>query len=435
MPPLSLPPQYRSFVSALLAVAIGSCFVSSATADPIEPSNLEQYMLELINRARANPTGEAARYGIDLNEAPDGVELNISPTPKQPVAFNLYLNDSAEDHSQWMIDTDQFQHAGANGTRPSDRARNAGYTLQAPWGVGENLAWKGNVGSLPDPVAYTAELHAGLFVDEGIQDRSHRTNMLNENHKEIGVGIVSGVFTQNAQNYNAVMIATDFAYSAGSAFLTGVVYNDYDQDQFYSPTGEGYDDIAVRAHNVTTGAMYQTTTFATGGYSLQVPPGVYDVTFGGPELLNTTYLSVSMGAQNLKLDVVDSEQLRPWSNPITPFDTDGNGVVEPHDVLVLIDDLNRFGIRSLGTPSEFPPSLYLDVNRDAFFSPADILQVIDAVNRKALLTLPTEGSSNGLLSFVETSSLAAVPEPGGIVLATASLLSLLTLRRLRGMLR
>src|SRR5258707_11440338 len=34
----------------------------------VYPSNLEQYEVELINRARANPAAEAARYGIDLNE-------------------------------------------------------------------------------------------------------------------------------------------------------------------------------------------------------------------------------------------------------------------------------------------------------------------------------------------------------------------------------
>ena len=28
----------------------------------------EQYMLELINRARLDPKGEASRYGISLNE-------------------------------------------------------------------------------------------------------------------------------------------------------------------------------------------------------------------------------------------------------------------------------------------------------------------------------------------------------------------------------
>ena len=34
----------------------------------VYPSNYEQYLVELINRGRANPAAEASRYGIDLNE-------------------------------------------------------------------------------------------------------------------------------------------------------------------------------------------------------------------------------------------------------------------------------------------------------------------------------------------------------------------------------
>src|SRR5688572_9324797 len=33
-----------------------------------QPTATEQYFLELVNRARANPAGEAARFGIGLND-------------------------------------------------------------------------------------------------------------------------------------------------------------------------------------------------------------------------------------------------------------------------------------------------------------------------------------------------------------------------------
>jgi serralysin len=64
-----------------------------------EPTAQEQYMLELINRARLNPQAEADRsLGGNLNEglAPG----TISTKPKQPLAFDLKLEQAAQGHSQ-----------------------------------------------------------------------------------------------------------------------------------------------------------------------------------------------------------------------------------------------------------------------------------------------------------------------------------------------
>src|SRR5690242_7948694 len=67
------------------------------------PDVYEQYLVCLINRARANPAGEAARYHVALNE---GVPADhaISTTPKQPLAINVNLQQAGTDHSQWMLD-------------------------------------------------------------------------------------------------------------------------------------------------------------------------------------------------------------------------------------------------------------------------------------------------------------------------------------------
>ena len=47
-------------------------------------------MVELINRARANPSAEAARFGIDLSEGLRNGEV-ITTDPKQPLAINFNL--------------------------------------------------------------------------------------------------------------------------------------------------------------------------------------------------------------------------------------------------------------------------------------------------------------------------------------------------------
>lgn len=398
-----------------------------------EPTQVEQYMLELINRARANPAAEAERFNIDLNEGlPPGT---ISITPKQPVAFNFNLIDSARDHSQWMLDEDLFQHAGAGGSTPSQRAAAHGYTLNAPWGVGENLAWQGVTNSLPDVVQTTSALHAGLFVDEGIADRGHRTNLLAGGYREIGIGILTGTFRQDFRDYNSVMISADFAYRAGDPFLTGVVFNDLDQDDFYTPNGEGYGNIAIHAQNIITGATYDTSTFATGGYSLQLPAGTYRVTFGGEQLLDTTYLDVAIGTQNIKLDVIDSDALRPYSNTANPLDVNVNGQVDVQDIGLLVDELNRRGPQVLSSPiGTASPLLLFDVNRDNQFTSADILPIIDEINRNSVIqtlgSLQANGvtlAGGGLLSYVESSEFSAVPEPASLSLAAAALLMFVAL--------
>ena len=55
------------------------------------PTDQEQLFLELINRARLDPAGEAVRYGIDLNK---GLAAGtITTDQKQALTFNEYLAD------------------------------------------------------------------------------------------------------------------------------------------------------------------------------------------------------------------------------------------------------------------------------------------------------------------------------------------------------
>src|SRR5438552_15691489 len=90
----------------LLLILAAAAPVTAQLYSHGDPTAEEQLMLELVNRARANPAAEAARLGIDLNE---GLEANtISAEPKQPLAFNPQLIQAARGHSQWMLDHDTF---------------------------------------------------------------------------------------------------------------------------------------------------------------------------------------------------------------------------------------------------------------------------------------------------------------------------------------
>ncbi len=132
-----------------------------------DPLPEEQYMLELVNRARANPVAEAAMDGIDLNE---GLSPGTIPTNAvQPLAFNPDLITSARGHSQWMLTNGFFSHYETNslGTvlDPGDRMTNAGYVFSGSWAWGENISWEGTTGP-PPPVAPTVEDEENnLFID------------------------------------------------------------------------------------------------------------------------------------------------------------------------------------------------------------------------------------------------------------------------------
>lgn len=104
-------------------------------------SAAEQYLLELINRARLDPLAEAERFGVDLN---DGLAAgSIGDAPLQVLAQNETLSESSEFHSEWMLVTDTFAHTGEDGSSAGARMRDAGYTFTGTWHWAENLAWAG----------------------------------------------------------------------------------------------------------------------------------------------------------------------------------------------------------------------------------------------------------------------------------------------------
>ena len=262
----------------------------------IEPTPHEQYLLELINRGRADPTAEASRYGLDLN---DGLTPGtISPLPKQPLAFSPPLIAAARGHSQWMLDTNTFSHDGAGGAGPGDRMEAAGYEFTSPWRWGENIAWKGTTGTVV-ATAFVEEIHESLY-----ESPDHRKNLMNDQFREVGAGVVEGWFTTSGKTYKALMVTECFAAAGHNQFLTGVVYDDrlVLGDDFYTP-GEGLGGVVVEAVRESDGEMFSTVTWASGGYTLRLPSGTYTVTASGGGLGGSvTREGVSIAEQNVKLD-------------------------------------------------------------------------------------------------------------------------------------
>ena len=256
-----------------------------------QPTAYEQYLLELINRARLNPLDEANLFGIGLN---DGLAANtISDAAKQPLAFNLLLIDAARSHSQWMLDNNIFDHTGANGSNASDRMSNAGYQFTGSWAWGENLGTRGTTGTLDVNNAIT-QINEGLFKSSG-----HRTNILNNSFREIGLGTLTGDFN----GYNSLMVTENFAKSGSDVFLTGVAFDDLVQDDDFYTVGEGLGGIEVTAIRQSDNLSFTTTTMPSGGYQIALDAGTYEVSFSNNNQTIGNTRQVTIAGENVKLDL------------------------------------------------------------------------------------------------------------------------------------
>lgn len=335
-------------------------------------SDWEQMLIELVNRARADPPAAAVRYGVTLNE---GLSPGtISAAPKQPLAPNQILRDAAGDHSQDMLDRDFFSHINPDGESPFDRMKNAGYAYTT---AGENLSWTGTTGKLDRDGAIFSH-HEGLFESPG-----HRVNILGPSFREIGAGVRHGVFT-SGNDFNASMVTEKFGARSGNPFVTGVVYEDVIvEDDFYT-IGEGLQNVTVTAVDTSSGTEFVTQSGPSGGYSLRVPTGTYTVTALGGELDQPiTTRDVVVGAENRKVDFDASEppEMVVWQNPLEPLDVNGNGSIEPLDALIIINYLNRSSAGPPPVMTDAPPP-YLDLRGTGSVAPLDALIIINYLNRQ-----------------------------------------------------
>ena len=341
-----------------LAAVLSLVFLSGAV-DAREPTDFEQFMLELINRTREAPDAEVMRtMGSsewasmsmpDLNEGlPPGT---ISNDSKQPLAFNMALIDAAGDYTDLLLANSAFEHQ-FGGMDPRQRMETAGYSFDPPWTWAENLAVTLSTDSLSITADEIDVLHTGMFADEDSPSRSRRLNMMNPDLREIGIGIGirnDGGYTIGGQSYNAIMATQDFAVSAGSnaggPFLTGVVYDDLVVDDFYTPgQNEGLSLTVVVLEPNTTNVIATTPTFASGGYTLGgLAVGTYDVRFVGG-LFDQTFSGVDFtGSLNVKLDGVDLMAR-------TPGDANGDHIVEAADYTLWA---NEFGLPDAWLSADF----------------------------------------------------------------------------------
>lgn len=316
-------------------------------------------MLQMINEARANPAAEAASLGIDLNE---GLSPGtISPAAKQPLAFNLQLVSAARSHDAWMAQSQTFAH-NEGAIDPGNQMRAAGYMFTGTWSWGQNIAWTGQTPRVPALNPTAAQEEQGLFTDAPEPGRGHRLNLLNADFKEIGVGVEAAPF----QGYNAVLVTQDFALRSGPSFLVGAAYTDSGHTGSYQ-IGHGLGGVTITATRQRDGAVFSTSTWSAGGYSLPLDPGTYALTASGPGLGGTvTQGNVVIGDQNVEADFTPAlPHVARTAQPTTPPAASSGDPVSG----VVFRDRNGDGIRQRGEGGLGRWRVYADLNNDGVWEP------------------------------------------------------------------
>jgi uncharacterized protein YkwD len=270
------------------------------------PTADQQYMLQLVNLARTNPTAMVnwlqshvdandqatmAHYGVNLS-----TELSAigSSTPVQPLAWNATLASTAQQQSQYEADNQVQTHQGPGEASLEGRLDAAGYTNRVV--DGENS------------YAYARSVdHAmkAFLIDWGVSNKGHRGNLLQPNttdantYNEVGIGIVA---TAPGSSVGPYVMTQDFGRQANSKpQVVGVVFKDSNGDNFYTP-GEGKGGVTVEVDDANGKEVAQTQTWDSGGYQIPLAPGSYTVKVLDANGNPVQYQAVTISTDNVEAD-------------------------------------------------------------------------------------------------------------------------------------
>ena len=282
--------------------------------DSGDPTPAEQYLLERINAARANPAAEGEMLASAPNGDPNiavnykhyGVDVNTIRSQfagysvRPPLAMNKILAGTARAHSLDQANSGVQSHVGSDGRTLQQRIVGAGYQ----WALmAENV------------YAYSLNPfygHVGLNADWGVSDLGHRYNIMSCNPdderynaaKEVGISVVNAVAKKDAQKipFGPLVVTQDFGAPSdrSKAFLVGVVYDDRNGNGQYD-AGEGLGGVGI----VPDAGDFYAVTGGAGGFTVPLPAGVSSltVTASGGALGERRVKTVAVTAGiNVKLD-------------------------------------------------------------------------------------------------------------------------------------
>ena len=419
----------------VVLVGVGCVMAILHGAQGAAPSADEQLWLEMINRFRGDPVSELdllANYTVPggntfASPASDDslVALSLNHfnvdaatlrsqfnalTPAPPLAWNVALDDSATHYSGLMAEANRQSHSLDNFNNRDRITAYSDYEFTGGGPAAENIfAFVNN----------SFHGHAGLVIDwggniatGGIQNPpAHRNILLNPVYREIGIGIVpeNDPQTQVGPLVVTQHLATD---RADGPYLTGVAYHDdVVNDDFYS-IGEGLGGLLVEVFETgTSNRIATTTTWASGGYSVEVPLGVYDVKFSGQGSVVELAVGVDVtSGDNVKVDAFN------FGTVLPPIMGDANG-----DRKVDSEDLN---ILAVTWQQAVAASTEADFSGDGIINAVDLnlltLNWQFGADQPSLISLDT--------AFAEALA-SSVPEPGTLTLLAVTFVGLAMRRR------
>lgn len=335
----------------------------------IDPSPLQQAMLEDINRMRIDPQAELdvlfsqtqplAARDADIQSAVEFFDVDSAALldqwqqldPVAPLAWSEQLNAAAEAHSQQMIEQDEQSHVLNDEPELGERVRDAGYQWSI---VSENVFAFAKS---------TLHAHAGFVIDwgngpTGIQDPpGHRTNIMHPDLREVGLAVLSE--NDSRTDVGPLVVTQDFGGRRDYVpQLLGVVFDDNNANRRYD-AGEELGGIELVVDG--TGGQFRTRSMSAGGYQLPVPNGTYTVTAMGGGLRQPVSVSgVVVRGVNVKVDFdLDNRVSRPG-------DSNHDGQFNQLD-LVLVLQANQY---LTGRAATFEQG---DWNGDTRFDARDIV--------------------------------------------------------------
>jgi uncharacterized protein YkwD len=343
-----------------------------------DPTAYEQQSLEYLNLARADALVEANRLrdepDSEIQDAYDFFEIEGQDIVDQftwlvnnghmdqvaqPLSFQPQLLQAAQLHTQDMFQNIFQGHTSSSnppapfqaGDDLGDRLDAVGYNFQSaaenvystsesiPYGhAGFDVDW--GTSTSPGHPAYNA-----AFNDQGMQNPAgHRLNIHNGDFKEIGIGVIN----DTNGTVGPQLITQDFGYSGAVSYITGVVFEDLNENDFYD-IGEGRSGVRVDVD----GSGYYAVSSTSGGYSIPVTEdGMYEVTFSGGGFGSFATMAEIIDGLNVKVDylalagllgdyngdgTIDAADYTVWRDA---FETGGTLLNDPTGGIASEDDYN-----------------------------------------------------------------------------------------------